>query len=87
VSADEDRRIVYVWRLEVTYPAGSREPGWSPPGWVSGWEPDPDVGEVEVFRWPAVHDHLSRSGAETRAELLRRFGATVEVIRSQPVAW
>jgi hypothetical protein len=75
----------YVYRLWVEYPEGSREYGWAPAGWAPEPQGDPDADTA--FRWPAVHDFLSRRGAETRAKLLRGFGATVEVLRSDPVGW
>ena len=79
-------RPVYVYRLDITYPPGSREWGWEPPGWVisgpNGFEDDP--GE---FRWPPERLLLSASGAKRRAELFRGYGATVEIVRSERVTW
>ena len=70
---------VRVYRLLVIWPLGSDQPGWEP----SGWEHDPHV----PFVWPRVHDFLSRSGAEKRAELLRSYGCEVTVLRSKKVEW
>jgi hypothetical protein len=82
--------MTYVYRLDVTYPEGSHDDDWAP----EGWEPEP-VMEAETgawyeppFRWPAVGRlYLSRSAASRRADLLRSYGARVEVVRSEPVRW
>ena len=85
-------RPVYVYKLAVTYPPGSREYGWEPPGWGAGSEayldgyvtnPD-DPGE---FRWPRERLYLSRSGANAGADLFRKYGATAEIVRSERVTW
>lgn len=47
---------------------------------MAGWEPSP-------FFWPAARIYRSRSGAETRADLFRRYGAVVTVVASNPVTW
>jgi hypothetical protein len=74
-----------VYRLNVTYPPGSLEPGWEPPGWTitgpNGYEDRPD------FRWPRERLYLSRSGAKTGADLFRKYGAEVTIERSDPVTW
>lgn len=81
-------RKVFVYRLVVTYPEGSREPGWRPPDW-DGWSewdeqrPDGSTG----FQWPGVRLYLSKGRADARAEMLRKFGSTVTVLRSNPVEW
>ena len=79
-------RPVYVYRLDITYPPGSRERGWEPPGWVisgpNGYEDDP--GE---FRWSRERAFLSPSGAKHAADLFRGYGATVEIVRSERVTW
>lgn len=36
---------------------------------------------------PARRHFMSRSGAEDRARLLRSWGATVTIERSEPVTW
>jgi len=79
---------VFVYRLDITYPEGSTEWGWEPEGewWkeLSGGQgPGPD----ETFSWPQEHLYLSRSGASKRADLLRKWGATVRVEKSRPVEW
>ena len=82
----------YLYRLDVTYPPGSNEYGWSPPGWDE--DPTNDAVEAETgapytapFWWPTHHVYQSRSGAKKRADLLRKYGATVALIRSNPVTW
>lgn len=82
----------YVYRLDVTYPPGSDEYGWAPEGWddaPENQEMEPDTGAwgPAPFHWPAVRRYQSRGGAERRAELLRSYGATVTVVRSNPVTW
>jgi hypothetical protein len=84
---------VHVYRLEVTYPPGSRQPDWRPACWS-----DPEFlrrlsrrarrhHRRAGFRWPAERMFLSASGARQRAGLLRWYGADVEVFRSLPVEW
>jgi hypothetical protein len=81
-----------VYRLQVAYPEGSHDehglpvPGWQPPGWVPTFGYAHDDGP-EPFGWPRVRAYLSRGGADKRADLLRSFGATVEVEASKPVEW
>lgn len=76
---------VRVYRLDVEYPAGSREPGWEPPGWTPDRE-DGDGGWLD-FSWPSVRLYLSRSSAKDRKALLESYGATVEIVPSQRVVW
>jgi len=78
-----------VYRLHVTYPEGSFEPEWEPPGWEPDYWVDPDTGAHEPmpFRWPAERLFLSRSAAQRRAVQLRSYGAKVEVEESEPVVW
>ncbi len=55
-----------------------------PEDWEPGWStytPRPWPG------WPAVKMYFSKSGAEARANLFRRYGASVQVIASKPVEW
>ena len=77
-----------VYRLDVWYPSGDRYAEWEPPGWDET-SMDPDTGAVVdvPFRWPMVRQYLSKNGAETRAKLLRSYGATVTVVASEPVTW
>lgn len=80
-----------VYRLDVIYPPGSLEWGWEPPGW-DGWGDErasahPEDGGPAPFQWPSVRRYLSRRGAETRAALLRKYGAIVTVVASNPVTW
>jgi hypothetical protein len=37
--------------------------------------------------WPSARLYMSRSGAQGRAELFRKYGATVEIVRSKAVEW
>lgn len=73
---------VRVWRLDVTYPEGSDAPDWEPANWIPTYDP-----EDRGFEWPRLRLYLSRSGAESRAKLLRGYGATVTVVGSEPVEW
>lgn|GEM_PF-2151120 len=87
-----------VYRLVVTYPEGSRTaeggttPGWRPEKWQPG-EPfsrfrDSDDGDPE-FAWPVYgpRQYLTKTGADRRAEIFRRYGCTVEVVASDPATW
>ena len=85
-------RPVRVYRLDITYPEGSRRPGWEPEGWEPGdyqITTGDDAGSWErgEFRWPAERSYLSPAGAEHRAGLLRKWGAKVTVVPSLPVQW
>jgi hypothetical protein len=74
--------------LDVVYPEGSDAPGWEPPGWTPDRLELAD-GSVEVlpFRWPVGRRYLDQTAAKERAELLRTYGAKVEVVRSNRVSW
>lgn len=76
----------FVYRLDVIYPEGSDDPDWAPEGWVE-WQAPYSPDEDGSFFWPRVRPYLSRSGAEARAALLRKYGATVTVVQSNPVTW
>lgn len=80
-----------VYRLDITYPEGSREPGFRPYGWEDYLRSLPVLKRRrlrrEGFRWPRERMFLSSSGAYERAALLRAFGADVTVLRSDPVRW
>ena len=84
-------RNVRVFRLEITYPEGSRLPGWVPERWESWLRSLPPLQRRQArkagFRWPRERMFLSSSSAYERAWLLRAFGAEVEVLRSDPVTW
>lgn len=84
-------RNVRVFRLEITYPEGSREPSWRPYGWEHYLRSLPVLKRRrlrrEGFRWPRERMFLSSSSAYERACLLQAFGADVEVFRSDPVTW
>lgn len=100
-AMDEIRRLIVaefatldpqhrrVWRLDVTYPEGSLEPGWTPANW-----PDEHItGRARRkairagFRWPHNRPYITPSGAYHRKDLLERWGAKVAVVRSNPVTW
>ncbi|MBL7487158.1 hypothetical protein [Frankia sp. AgW1.1] len=95
-------RKTFLYRLDVVYPEGAREPDgsvngeWSPAGWDYNPENEwvgrePHTGDeewgVRDFRWPRRRNFLSREGAEAQAERLRSYGAAVAVVRSEPVAF
>lgn len=84
--ATERGRPVYVYRLEVEYPEGIdwRNP---PKGWVPNVIDGPEGQDVQLFTWPARKHYMSRSGAETRADILREWGCKVVINRSNPVTW
>jgi hypothetical protein len=84
---------VRVHRLVVTYPEGSHDadgipvPDWEPErGWTPAGAYDIEEGPPS-FSWPRPRLFLSMSGATGRANLLRYYGATVEVQSSRPVEW
>ena len=81
-----------VYRLDVTYPPGSLEWGWEPPGWepenyrvTSG--PDAGAWEAETFRWPQSRLCLTLATAKRRAAIFRKYGAAVTIRASEPVIW
>lgn len=85
-------RSVYVYKLKVTYPEGSLEPGWRPPaqasqGWLSGLSRAARGKRPGKFRWPRERMFLSGTSAYRRAGRLESLGARVEVYRSAPVTW
>lgn len=47
----------------------------------------PEGHDVQRFHWPSRRNYLSRSGADTMADILRGYGCTVTIERSEPVAW
>jgi hypothetical protein len=75
---------LYVYRLDVTLPPGSDEPGWRPAGWQhrSDW---PDY--QQRFAWPERRHYLSLGGANGQARVFRSYGAKVKIVRSNPVTW
>lgn len=50
-------------------------------------EPDMSGWELTPFYWPAARIYRSKSGADVRADLFRRYGAAVRVVRSNPITW
>jgi hypothetical protein len=79
-------RTLYVYRLVVTLPEGSDEPGWRPEEYDDQYSRYQDDDETQ-FRWPRRRLYLSSEAAHARANLLRRWGADVKVERSEPVTW
>ena len=75
-----------VYRLDITYPPGSRALGWAPEGWECPHEHGYDEG-CAAFSWPLERLYLSWDGAHKRAKLLRNHGAEVAVATSLPVQW
>lgn len=85
---------VYVYRLVIQYPEGSREPGWTPPLYR-----DPEwrrqlplrarlrITYAARFRWPRERMFLTSDKAWSRAYWLKACGAQVTILRSQPVTW
>ena len=88
-------RPIHVYRLEVVYPEGSQEPGWEPENYAEIWErlnpdytSDPNYdGPIWPFAWPRAKTYLGAAGANKRADMIRAYGAKVEVRRSLPVEW
>lgn len=80
-------RPTFVYRLDVTLPEGAHAWDFAPENWQAPeWSGNPD--EDSSFRWPRYDRvYLSASGARTRADLLRSYGAKVEIVRSQEVKW
>jgi hypothetical protein len=83
-------RRSYVYRLDVTYPPNSLDLGWEPPGY-DGWD-DPggmngNRGEWIPFSWPQNRLCLSAPTAKRRADLFRKYGAKVTIVRSAPIEW
>ena len=83
----------YVFRLIITYPEGSQEPGWRPalwsdPGYIATL---PRLERWQLrrarFRWPRERLFLSASSAWFRAWTLARYGAQVRIRRSEQVTW
>jgi hypothetical protein len=85
-------RTVYVYRLVIEYPEGSDKPGWKPACWGALLKDIKDRGRRRAVRergfyWPRERLFLSADGAWHRAWVLTRFGAQVEVERSEAVTW
>lgn len=64
---------------------------WMPDGWLEDEETRREWIERHGdtrFYWPSTKRlYQSRSGAEARAALIRSYGATVEVIKSDEIVW
>jgi hypothetical protein len=93
----------HLYRVRITeYPNGSVEPvhypgddepqwvpvsGWAPPGWKPEGNYIKMLG-TSKFVWPSTKKlYRSRSTANKRANLLRSFGATVVIERSNKIVW
>ena len=86
-------RAQRVYRLVITYPEGSHVPGWRP----ACWDDPRFLATLTTrqrreckrarFQWPRERLFLSSSGAYGRAAVLRWYGARVEILASDPVAW
>lgn len=84
-------RQLYAYRLVVTYPEDSNEVDWVPEGWEAicekkGWSDHNHPMDIP-FAWPRRRIYFSSSAANERAELLRLYGATVTVERSNAITW
>jgi len=78
-------RPQYVWKLEVEYPDTDPWPRGGVPGNQASYEfADANDGH---FWWPRHTRYLSERTANRRAELLRKYGATVRVVKSDPISW
>lgn len=87
-----------VFSVQVTeFPAGSHDdegrpdPTWAPPGWDAERASLIKAGILrlgEGFFWPKSSGLLykSRSTARNRVKLLRKYGATAEVVKAK-VEW
>lgn len=73
-------RKQYAYRLTVLLPDEPTLDEWEP-----AWH---DLEGTEEFYWPRWQRYyFSASGAKKRADLLRKYGATVTVERSEPIVW
>jgi hypothetical protein len=82
-------RALYVYRLIVTVPPESAEPGWRPDHFED-WPEDKQAYQGDddsVWRWPHRRLYLHGGAARERARLLEAWGATVVIERSHAVAW
>lgn len=93
----------YLYRVRVlSYPEGSHETvtcplsgdewskpieGWAPPGWRPEGRYVELLGTSE-FVWPVTNKtYHSRSTAKKRADLLKSYGASVVIERSNLIEW
>jgi hypothetical protein len=76
-----------LYKVEYTsLPSGSLDPTWEPEGWSVYCEER--WGERRDFWWPSTKRlYQSRSGARDRAALIEYWGATAEIVESEPVVW
>lgn len=80
-------RAVYVYRLHVQLPPQAADPYWVPPTYSGRFKGEDYDGEPLRFPWPARRLYLSGTAAAKRAQLLRSWGCTVDVERSQRVVF
>lgn len=91
---------VYVFRLVIAYPEGSRTPdGHTTANWKPALYDDKEwrrqlplrarmrVSLSPKFRWPRERMFLSGDKAWSRAYWLTACGAKVTILRSEPVTW
>lgn len=90
-----------LYKVEITnYPAEALiqtedgpivDEAWAPANWLA--DDDERAAWVERhgdtrFFWPATWRlYRSRSGAKDRARLIESYGATVDVVESEPIVW
>lgn len=73
-------RNQYAYRLTVVLPDEPTLDEWEPV-----WN---DMDGTESFHWPRWQRYyFSQGGAKKRADLLRKYGATVDIQRSLPIVW
>lgn len=76
-------RRMRVYHLDVVYPLESFRPNWEP----EGWEPLYGEPDQQTFRWPRRKNYFSAAAARERADLLKRWGCTVIIMRSTSITW
>ncbi|MGW6376282.1 hypothetical protein ACWFRB_09485 [Rhodococcus sp. NPDC055112] len=90
----------YLYRVVITrYPEGALhrddpeddymypDPNWAPAGWKLEGNYVEIMGTTD-FVWPVTNkEYKSRSTANKRAALIRRYGAECEVQRSSRITW
>lgn len=78
--------LVRVYHLDVTIPPEYEYP-YEPEGWAThceyhGWVDH--NGGANPFSWPQRRNFLSRGAAQKQAARLRRWGAVVDALESEP---
>lgn len=82
-------RLIVQYPPEAYYPAemsmgDALDPDWEPEGWRQLM---PEDWHGDEFAWPKNKLYWSKSGAEARADLFRKYGAIVTVVKSNPITW